>query len=59
MPTSREYRAKSEDRCIVARRVFDALCVQYPDKYVVLVQPHLLDDPPDDSSGLSEISCIT
>ena len=48
MLTSREYRAKSEDRCTVARRVFEALCVQHPDKYVVLVQPHLLDDPPDD-----------
>ena len=48
MPASREYRAKSEDRCIVARRVFDALCVQYPDKYVVLVQRHGPDDPPND-----------
>jgi hypothetical protein len=48
MLTSREYRAKSENRRIVARRVFEALRVQYPDKYVVLVQPHLLDDPPDD-----------
>ena len=48
MLTSGEYRAKSEEQCIVARRVFEALCVQYPDKYVVLVQPHLLDDPPGD-----------
>ena len=46
MPTSRE--AKIEDRRVVARRVFDALCTHYPDKYVVLVQPHLLDDPPND-----------
>jgi hypothetical protein len=37
VPTSREYRAKGKDRCIVARRVFEALCVQYSDKYVVLV----------------------
>jgi hypothetical protein len=43
MLTSREYRAKSDERCIIAQRVFDAF-----DKYVVLVQPHLLDDPPDD-----------
>ena len=48
MLPSREYRAKSDERCIVAQRVFAALCVQYPDKYVVLVQPHLLDDPPND-----------
>ena len=48
MPTFREYRAKSENRCVVTRRVFEALCAQYPDKYVVLVQPHFLDDPPDD-----------
>ena len=45
MPTSREYRAKSDERCIIAQRAFDALCVQYPDKYVVLVQPHLLARP--------------
>jgi hypothetical protein len=41
-------RAEIEDRRVVARRVLEALWVQYPDKYVVLVQPHLLDDPPDD-----------
>ena len=27
------------DRHAVARRLFDALCVQYPDKYIVLIQP--------------------
>jgi hypothetical protein len=46
MPTSRE--AKIEDRRVAARRVFDALCAHYPDKYVVLVQPRAPDDPPDD-----------
>ena len=46
MPTSREYSTKIEHRRIVARQ--GALCVQYPDKYVFLVQPHVPDDPPDD-----------
>jgi hypothetical protein len=46
MPTSRQ--AKIEDRRVVARRVFDALCAHYPEKYVVLVQPRASDDPPDD-----------
>jgi hypothetical protein len=30
--------AKIEKRRLVARRVFDALCAQYPDKYIALVQ---------------------
>jgi hypothetical protein len=28
---------KIEDRRVVARRLFDALCAQYPDKYVALI----------------------
>ena len=27
------------DRRTIAKRVFDALCAQHPDKYVVLIQP--------------------
>ena len=32
-------RAEIEDRCVVARRLFDALCSKYPDKYIALVLP--------------------
>jgi hypothetical protein len=32
-------RAEIEDRCFVARRLFDALCSKYPDKYIALVLP--------------------
>jgi hypothetical protein len=31
--------AETERRRLVARRVFEALCAQYPEKYVALVQP--------------------
>ena len=31
--------AKTERRRFVARRVFEALCAQYPEKYIALVQP--------------------
>jgi hypothetical protein len=31
--------AEIVDRHAVARRLFDALCVQYPDKYIALIQP--------------------
>ena len=31
--------ARTERRCLVARRVFEALCAQYPEKYIALVQP--------------------
>jgi hypothetical protein len=49
VPTPSEYRAKIEARRVVARDVFDALCAQYPDKYVALIQPRdVLDDPRDD-----------
>jgi hypothetical protein len=32
-------KAKTERRRLVARRVFEALCAQYPEKYIALVQP--------------------
>jgi hypothetical protein len=28
-----------KDRREVAKRIFDALCVKYPEKYIALVQP--------------------
>ena len=31
--------ARTERRRLVARRVFEALCAQYPGKYMALVQP--------------------
>ena len=31
--------AKTERRRFVARRVFEALCAQYPEKYIALMQP--------------------
>ena len=31
--------ARTERRRLVARRVFEALCAQYPEKYIALVQP--------------------
>jgi hypothetical protein len=37
-------RAEIENRCVVARRLFDALCSKYPDKYIALVLPR---DGPD------------
>jgi hypothetical protein len=45
--------AEIEDRRVVARRLFDALCAQHPDKYIdkyiYLIQPGgVADDPPDD-----------
>ena len=39
--------AETEDRQVVARRVFDALCARFPDKYVALIQPRsVADDQP-------------
>jgi hypothetical protein len=32
--------ADCEDRRVVARRLFEALCTRYPDKYIALIQPH-------------------
>ena len=39
--------AETEDRHVVARRVFDALCERFPEKYIALVQPRsVADDRP-------------
>ena len=41
-----------EDRSVVARRLFDALCAQYPDKYIALIQPRdVVDGSPDLMAG--------
>jgi hypothetical protein len=31
--------AEEGDRCVVARRVFKALCALYPDRYIMLALP--------------------
>ena len=36
--------AEIEARHIVARRVFDALCARFPDKYIALIQPRTVAD---------------
>jgi hypothetical protein len=38
--------AEDDDRCVVARRIFIALCALYPDRYLTLVLPgdHLHDE---------------
>jgi hypothetical protein len=28
-----------QQRCAIAERIFAALCAQYPDKYIALIQP--------------------
>jgi hypothetical protein len=39
--------ADCEDRRVVARRLFEALCVRYPDKYIALIQPRdVVNEPP-------------
>jgi hypothetical protein len=37
--------AEIEDRRIVAKRLFDALCAAYSDKYITLIQPREPDAP--------------
>ena len=37
--------AEIEDRRIVAKRLFDALCATYSDKYIALIQPREADAP--------------
>ena len=40
--------AEIEGRRVIALRLFDALCAQYPDKYIYLIQPcDLAEDPVD------------
>jgi hypothetical protein len=49
--------AEMEGRRVIALRLFDALCAQYPDKYIYLIQPCDLAedataaDPPADSGA--------
>ena len=31
--------ARSADRRVIAKRIYDALCDCYPDKYIALIQP--------------------
>jgi hypothetical protein len=38
--------ADCEDRHVVARRLFEALCAQYPDNYIALIQPRDIADAP-------------
>ena len=38
--------AEIERRRIVAKRLFDALCAAYPDKYITLIQPRDVADVP-------------
>jgi hypothetical protein len=40
-----------DDRRLVAKRLFDALCEKYPDKYIALIQPR---DEPTPPSNLPE-----
>ena len=37
--------AEIKGRRIVAKRLFDALCAAYPDKYIALIQPREADAP--------------
>jgi hypothetical protein len=45
-PMMTECAAEIEDRRIVAKRLFDALCAAYPDKYITLIQPRDVADVP-------------
>ena len=39
-PAQNQRKQQAEnDRREIAKRVFDALCARYPDKYIALVQP--------------------
>ena len=42
-------RAEIEHPHVIARRVFDALCERFPDKYIALVQPRSVGDRTDRS----------
>jgi hypothetical protein len=44
-PTMTQHAARIEKRRVVAKHLFDALCAQYPDKYIALIQPRdVVDD---------------
>jgi hypothetical protein len=36
---SERARPPNNDRREIAKRIFDALCAKYPEKYIALVQP--------------------
>ena len=38
--------ARSADRRVIAKRIYDALCDCYPDKYIALIQPSEVADAP-------------
>jgi hypothetical protein len=38
-PAQNPRKPAEHDRREIAKRVFDALCGQYPEKYIALVQP--------------------
>ena len=40
MPNMEQHIAEEDDRRAVARRLFRALCAQYPHRYIALIQPH-------------------
>jgi hypothetical protein len=39
-------RLPENDRREIAKRIFDALCAEFPEKYVALVQPRRDPNPP-------------
>ena len=43
-PMITESAAEIEDQRVVARRLFDAMCAQFPDKYIALIQPREVAD---------------
>ena len=45
-PMMTECAAEIEDQRIVAKRLFDALCAAYPDKYITLIQLRDMADAP-------------
>ena len=48
-------RAEIEDRCVVARRLFDAPCSKYSDKYIALVLPR---DEPDSLLPAPDLAAV-
>ena len=45
---------------VIARRVFDALCAQFPDKYIALIQPRAVtDDQPVSNPNLMRVRLPT
>ena len=48
--------ADCEDRRVVARRLFEALCAHYPDKYIALIQPRdVANEPSPAEAGLAVV----